>query len=156
MSEIVTIDQIQKVTDEFLGRHWHLNQLDTTEVPAWKGPYSFFGNVPNGDKQGCYALINGNEVVYIGLGISRGYGTYEGHGIGARLNNHVLKWDRNRPPKDKRRFYMPRKYWKDKLTGIHTIGFPRRYGYMACALEAFLISELPIPLNIQSSSVASY
>jgi len=143
MTTVISINDVKKETAEFFRMHWNLN----IPIPAWNDKYSFQGAVPDGDKQGCYALLINDEVVYIGLGASKGSGIYKEHGIGARLINHVIVWNRSIPaPISERKFKLKDK-WHD-ITDIYTIGFPSGSGYLACALESFLLSRLNPVRNI--------
>ena len=147
------MEEVISATNEFLLCHWDTELLDTNEVPGWES-YSFQGNIPKGNRQGCYALIAKTDVIYIGLGASRGSGLYTEHGVGARLMNHVLKWDRSRPASISDRYFIPRSKWAD-VTEIYTIGFPRGYGYMACSLEAYLLSKLKPLKNVNRPGSSS-
>ncbi len=147
---------VEKETRNFLNLHWNAQQLTDVDLPDSWGAYSFIGNVPYGDRQGCYALVKDSEVIYIGLGASRGYGKYAECGIGARLNSHVLIWDRSVPANSGSRKYEPKESWKRKgVTEVHTFGFPSGYGYLAPALEAFLISRLEPIENVTKTASSS-
>lgn len=130
-------------TEEFFRLHWNLNK----QQPKWSDQYKLQGAVPNGDQPGCYALLENNNVVYIGLGASKGGGIYEEHGLGARLNSHVLVWDRSVSVPIAERRYKPKDKWQG-ITSIYTIGFPKDYGYLSSALEAFLIKNLSPAHNV--------
>lgn len=138
---MLTMKQLQRSTTEFLTRHWDRAKLGNAEAPGWSAkPYHFRGLIPNGTSRGCYALLEGHEVVYIGLGARRGSGRYKGHGINARLKKYLRKDKRNKSASED----QPRvrvKKWA-KLTAIYTIGFPEKYSYLAHALEDFLLYEL--------------
>ena len=157
-SKKITMAEVEEKTREFLNLHWNRNaqQLAEIDLPDSWGVYGFIGIVPHGNRQGCYALIRHGEVIYIGLGASRGYGIYAGNGIGARLNNHVLKWDSKVPSDPANRKYGLKDYWKEKgVTEVCTFGFPSGYGYLAPALEAFLISILE-PIENVTKTASSY
>lgn len=133
-----TMDDVRRETQEFLMKHWDVSKLDVTQIPMWQ-EYDFKGTCPNEDRPGCYALIEGGKVTYIGSGASQGHGIYEGCGLGHRLRGY-LQYDRTQPAAtlaDRR--YKP----KYTFTSLHTIGFPRAYGYMALALESFLLNRVP-------------
>jgi hypothetical protein len=83
-----SIKDVERETKVFLARHWQIEKLDTDEVPFWSRAYSFQGTCPNQDRPGCYALLDDKEVIYIGVGASRGHGIYEGCGLGHRLNGY--------------------------------------------------------------------
>ena len=93
-------------TEEFFKRHWWCP--DETTSPIWKYNYTWDGAVPYHDLGGVYALINEHqEIVYIGLGSSRGGRKYKEHGISRRLLKHVIK--RN-PAEDGKR-YVTKPKW---------------------------------------------
>ena len=149
----ITISKVEEATKVFLELHWDRERLSIVELPDMWAPYNFVGTVKYGDQQGCYALMKNHEVIYIGLGASRGGGIYEGAGIGARLNNHILSWDKTKPASIIERIYRPQERWTG-ITRIYTFGFPPGYGYLACSLEAYLISRLEPVDNITKTSNA--
>lgn len=111
--------------------------------PGWKTWEPFlYGSVPSHDLGGCYALFSENELLYIGLGASKGGGLYPDHGISRRLMAHVIASDRQRG----QQWSKLRESW-GSVTSIRTIGFPNDFSYMAAALETFLIRELNPPRN---------
>ena len=133
------------LTAEFFERHW---QKSFGEIPQWCEPWSLTGQgpVPNHDRQGCYCLFAMDTPIYIGLGAARGSGLYKDHGIGKRLYSHVLRVDSSRGIFNGKGFYMPREKWRI-ATHLRTIGFPKSYGYLAPALESFLLARLPHELS---------
>lgn len=133
----LAIGDVMKETDIFIKRH--LNGFNNM-LGKWEA-YNLRGTIPHRDSPGCYLLLEGDEVIYIGLGASRGGGNYEGCGISARLKKH-LYWDKTVPSNDcAGRVYKPIEKWKD-VSQIYTYAINREIGYMACALEAYLISTL--------------
>jgi len=149
-----TISDVEETTKSFLQLHWNGEQLSGIELPDVWAAYNLKGAIPYGDRQGCYALLNDNHVIYIGLGASRGGGLYREHGIGARLVNHVLRWDRSIAADIENRVYVPQDRWSS-ITEIYTYGFPSGYGYLACSLEAYLISRLDPRENVTKTSSKS-
>jgi len=147
----LTVNNVEEKTKEFLKLHWRTELLESVELPEAWAAYNLKGAVPYGDRQGCYALVEDDQVVYIGLGASRGGGLYSEHGLGARLNSHVLKWDRSIASDIESRVYLPQDRWTN-ITEIFTYGFPSGYGYLACSLEAYLISKLDPPENVAKTS----
>jgi hypothetical protein len=130
---------VKKLTNDFLDKHWNISNV---KPEGWK-KYSFQGGLEDGSSPGCYAITKNEDIVYIGLGASRGWGNYKDSGLGARLLNHVIMWDKPRPAEKDKRYYKFKPKWQDeKVTNLYTIGFPKGYGYIACALEAFIISNL--------------
>jgi hypothetical protein len=108
---------------------------------VWIEPVPATGPCPiaNHDRQGCYALFKGTELCYIGLGASRGWGPYKGHGIGARIK-HVLSVDWNNKTPDGLRMYKVQEKWAD-VTHVSTFGFPHNFGYLAPALESYILTR---------------
>lgn len=99
--------------------------------------------MPYHNKGGVYALFDANgNIVYVGLGASRGGGIYMEHGISRRLLAHVIASDRSRGAG----YYVPRKAWSE-VADIGAIGFPKEYAYLAPALEDYLIGKLNPPRN---------
>src|SRR5690606_6946554 len=103
-----------------------------------KSEWDFNGTIHNHDKQGCYALIKNNEIIYIGVGISKGSGIYKNHGLGYRLKRY-LKVNKNLQQNPNK--YLPTENWQE-LTGILTIGFPNEHFCLASALEIYLVYHL--------------
>lgn len=135
------MSNIEELTKEFFHLHW---QDSFGSAPEWSGYWSITsqGPIPNGDKQGCYSLYENGKLTYIGLGVSRGGGLYKEHGIGKRLYSHVVAVDHSRPEENNKGFYKPRERWS-AVTHIRTIGFPSGRGYLAPALELFLLNKIP-------------
>ena len=139
--------KLKQSTDEFFQRHWSSASLPC-QRPDWKVWENFlYGSVPNHDLGGCYVLFSGDELLYVGLGASRGGGPYPNHGISRRLTKHVIESDPQRGG-DRSRLREP---WNN-VNAIFTIGFPNECAYLAAALEAFLIRELNPPSNIYGRS----
>ncbi len=118
-----TINDLEKSTEEF----FKLYQFDSFSHPSWSKVNQLLdGNWVNSiyqqDAPGCYALLRGDEVVYIGVGI-RGNEEYPYHGIGLRIKDHKSKGK-----------------LKDK-TGYLTLAFHVKHRHIALALEAFLIEK---------------
>lgn len=131
---------LDQLTNAFFQRHW---QTSFGPTPMWNEPWSTTGQgpIPCHDMQGCYSLYQGEQLVYVGLGASRGAGLYVGHGIGKRLYSHVLRVDAARGVQNNKGFYCPREKWAH-VTHLRTIGLPAGYGYLAPALELFLLNRL--------------
>jgi hypothetical protein len=133
---------LAEATHTFFGRHWSVEACPS-QLPEWKSWSEFlYGSVPNYDMGGCYALFANSELLYVGLGASKGGGPYANHGISRRLMAHVLASDRHRGAS----WSKLRDPWGD-VTALYTIGFPNGVAYLAAALESFLIRELDPPRN---------
>lgn len=135
MSEINFIS-LKSATQVFLKNHWSTDSLGT--APEWEAWEPFlYGSVPKYNEGGCYALLVNDELVYIGLGASKGGGLYLKSGISRRLMSHV--YCSAKSPDDPRKLKL-REPWLD-VTGIYTIGLSDK-DYLAPALESYLIRQL--------------
>lgn len=134
------VQDLEAATSAFFSLHW--NTTVSGVPPAWE-PWTTFleGSVPNYQYGGCYALFSESELVYVGVGASRGGGLYPQHGISRRLMAHVLRSDRANGPNRSKLLDS----WAD-TTALWTIGF-RSCDYLAPALESFLIRSLAPPRN---------
>jgi len=102
---MVTSEDIKTATAEFFACHWNSERLARHKLPQWSGEYRFLGVRPEGrEMQGCYAFLEGEQVVYIGSAVSRGRPPYEEYGIGARLNQYTT-WDRDKGLVEGKRVY---------------------------------------------------
>ncbi|MBD9415899.1 GIY-YIG nuclease family protein [Pseudomonas sp. PDM16] len=145
---MANIQDLIRLSAEFFQRHW--DHASGQSEPEWKHGWSWKGSLPHYEKGGVYALFDtGGEVVYIGLGASKGGGRYIDRGISRRLINHVVMRD----PSKGKDHYMPKPNWLE-VNSIGAIGFPRESAYLALALEAFLIGELNPPRNRQKRIAA--
>lgn len=134
------LEKLIAETDSFFHLHWNKEALGAP--PAWVAWDTFLdGSVPNYQYGGCYALFSGDQLIYIGLGASRGGGIYQRHGISRRLMAHVLRSDVTSGPT--RSKLLDR--WVD-ISSLWTLGFPSN-DYLAPALESFLIRSLTPPKN---------
>ena len=150
-SKPISIDELKAKTHQFFKLHWSLDN----PPPQWDGFWYFQGTIhqdkpgiPNQDKPGCYALLEeGDNVAKIGVGAGPAPGDYQHAGLGKRLHEY-WRVDKNYSdlPTEERK-YKPSEDYAEWLTGIMTIGFDKDYGYLARALEAFLIAELEPPKN---------
>ena len=134
-----TLDDLVGATDKFMELHW-------SEVhgspPRWDRWETFLqGAVPNYLHAGCYAIFVGSELIYLGLGASKGGGLYKDRGISRRLMGHVIRSDRESEPG----WYKLTETWQS-ATALYTIGF-KDASYLAAALETYLIRLLNPPRN---------
>ncbi|GAA5214665.1 GIY-YIG nuclease family protein [Corallincola platygyrae] len=131
-----TFNDLKEATDVFFKRHW--DKSSHTQPYEWVANWPWRGSVPHHDKAGVYALIDGEgEIVYVGLGASRGGGLYKEHGISRRLLSHVITTDTAKG----RGNYKPKPKWQG-VVDIAAIGFSPNFSYLAPALEDYLIGEL--------------
>jgi hypothetical protein len=137
---MATKAELEAETSDFFDRHWQ----GTKEIPQWDFSWEWCNAVPNYKLGGVYALFSGENLLYIGLGASRGGGIYKSHGLSRRLLAHVLKI----APEGSTTSYIPQEYWENCSVGlVATIGFPDEFSYLACALEDYLIGRLNPPEN---------
>lgn len=134
-------DNVIHETKEFFIRYW--NPING-ESPEWSVHWVFNSTIPSNNKRGCYALFNDKELVYIGVGIGKSFGNYQGSGLGDRLKQY---WQVNKDSNADKK-YKPTKDWAE-LTSIMTIGFEEEHYPLAAALEIYLINKLNPPRNFQ-------
>jgi len=133
--------ELKQKTKDFFRHYWH---SDNGQPPKWSKHWDFNGSIPNNEKRGCYALFHDREVVYIGVGISKGTEIYPDCGLGFRLAEY---YEVNKDS-DAKTKYKPSKNWTD-LTSIMTIGFEKEHYPLAAALEIYLINKLSPVKNSQ-------
>ena len=128
-----TLKDLEQVTSDFFKKY-----LPHLEVPQWSEKWEFKGGIPQGDKRGCYAwFTNDGKLTYIGLGIGKNSGRYEGNGLGQRLNNY-FKWTK-KYTEDGKKIY---EQTKEDVDYIRTLAFPEDEFYMAAAFEIYAITNL--------------
>ncbi|MFY0628443.1 MAG: hypothetical protein JXR07_19255 [Reichenbachiella sp.] len=127
-----TQNELKHATDTFFKLYWNPSN---GAAPHWSEHWQFENTIPNHDKRGCYALFKGNEIIYIGVGIGKSFGTYHGSGLGDRLKRY---WRLN---KNEGKQYEPTSEWTD-ISSLITIGFDEVHYPLAAALEVYLIREL--------------
>lgn len=138
---MATINDLIQQSNKFFQKHW--DKSSSLQPLEWKHKWPWSGSVPYHNLAGVYALFDAaGNVVYVGLGASRGGGLYKEHGISRRLLAHVIAPDRSKGSG----FYKPKDNWAE-VTDIGAIGFPTAYSYLAPALEDFLIGILNPPRN---------
>jgi len=135
------IYDLKKATSKFFDIFW--NPVNG-QPPEWSEQWDFNRTIPYHDKGGCYALIEKEEVIYIGVGISKGFEPYKDHGLGFRLQKY-WKLNKNNDSPNK---YCQSKGWEN-VSGIMTIGFNEEHSPLAAALEIYLIRELQPVKNVQ-------
>lgn len=141
-SRMKTYSNLLEETEVFFRQHWNRDALGSGP-PAWTEWKTFlFGSVPSHDKSRCYALFEGENLVYVGLGASRGGGIYIEHGLSRRLTAHVICADRARGPQ----WSKLNDPWTT-ITQLYTLGFHPDLAHLAAALETFLIRKLTPPRN---------
>lgn len=140
-------DELGNLTKEFFLRHWREEALGAP--PVWDFSWELRGAAPNGRLGGLYALSRAQELLYVGLGSSRGGGDYPDRGISRRLIAHVV---RNAPDGNG---YVLRPRWQGLgADSIGTLGFPQEFNYLAPALEDYLIGRLnPLENTLKRTAV---
>jgi excinuclease UvrABC nuclease subunit len=128
---------LEDVTFNFFQNHWPPSAGDN---PQWSEPWEFKDSVPNNEMGGCYAWLNDQDkIIYIGVALSMGDGIYKGHSLGHRISGY-WKVKKDQPvDEDGIKLYEST---KEGVAKIMTIGFPEEYGYLAAALELYLIQRL--------------
>jgi hypothetical protein len=137
--KMTTIKDIERATKDFLEKHWNsvkCGDFGTTNREEWE---KLVGTTPNSTKQGCYVFILNDGAFYVGSAVSKGSGIYVECGIGDRLNDYT-EWARDAGALNGKRSYRV-KGNLDAQTRIFTLGFPSGFGYLALALEAYLIVQ---------------
>ena len=134
------LDDLQAATNAFLDLHWPAGE----SRPEWSEPWTFVGTIPNQEAKGTYALVDGDAVVYVGVGAGRGSGQYRDAGLGSRLHKYWRKHPTDPTTTDGKAQYVPSEAWRKETDApaIVTISFPPDRFYLAYALEPFLISKL--------------
>ena len=145
MADSRSVDSLIETTGLFFDRHW--NDEAKSPPPRWSEPWEFKGGIPARDRPGCYALLSDEVVYYIGVAAGNGVAGYEEHALGTRLSRVWRLHSTKYRLEDGTHRYEPAPKW-DQVDGIKTIGFPPDYGYLAHALEAFLIFELKPERNV--------
>ena len=142
-TEPISLGDLRDATRQFFNLHWCLDESKIADPPPeWNDPWLFQGTIPKQDKPGCYALLDGENIKYIGVGAGQAPGDYQHAGLGKRLHEY---WRRDNNYLDlplNERKYKPSEKYAEWLTGIITMGLDKNYGYLARALEAFLIARL--------------
>lgn len=133
-----SIKSLKKHTQDFFKHHWN-DQVIGFSAPKWSEEWLLAGPAPSYNKQGVYAFVKGDEIIYIGSGVSRGKKGYEGHGLGARIGGYV------RVVKEGQ--YRAHDERLAEAGALVTIGFPSGYGHIAIALEYYLLSRVPTKHN---------
>jgi hypothetical protein len=134
---ILDIEDLKSHTRKFFRLHW-TNEI-ATMCPEWEYWNTFlYGSVPKYNEGGCYALFVNDELVYVGLGASKGGGLYFKSGISRRLMSHVYCSAKSGNPKELK---LKEPWFERGVTGLYTIGLSDK-DYLAPALESYLIREL--------------
>ena len=113
-------------------RHPNLEPICESEIYSLDVDWKADKQWPFSDNYGVYAILQQDEVLYIGK-------ASEGK-LGYRLSAHITKDNNGNPQLD------PNK-WKEEPTNIMTFKVPKDSPFEASSLEEFLIQELKPPLN---------
>lgn len=127
------LKDLKSLTQEFFLNHWNSELLG--DYPQWSDVFSDFVRMPNYLKAGVYAFVKDEEIIYVGVGASKGGGIYQDRGLSRRFQSYV-KID-----KVKKIPYIV-DYRLKEAGSVITIGFESGYAYLAYSLEAFLISRM--------------
>jgi hypothetical protein len=135
----VSFTHLEHATREFFRLHWTL----TESPPKWsQESWCGIGPIPSHDRPGCYALLQGDSVLYIGSAVGRGSARYKDFGLSLRVGRYLSR-DRDVRRDDG----LPVYAFRYDYTALHTIGFPRDMAYLVIALEYFLIGRFPELIN---------
>ncbi len=132
---MISIEELEETTNEFFDKFCKKGLFNLR--PNWSPKWRFRGELPNNSKKGCYAHLNGNEVVYIGMAIGD---SNEGSGLGSRISSY---W-KYASSENGVRIYNPT---VKGIDSIITLPFTPNDFYLAAALEVYLIQELEPPKN---------
>ena len=137
------IERLQQLTREFFARHWAMGEIPGNP-PDWSAPWHFRGPLPSADRQGVYALLRGDEVVYIGSGAGREAGADLEHGL-----RHIVRAKRGKRGSlaNERPCELAERWAAQGIDALLTLGLPEKYAYLALALEAFLLGDLRPEFN---------
>ncbi len=144
---MVSLQDLHTRTTDFLVLHWPKGEPQ----PEWSAPWTFVGTIPNQELQGVYALVHGDDVVYVGVGAGKNPGQYEGAGLGRRLHNYWRRDTADPRTAEGESRYVPSDVWGDvtETPAIVTIGLPADRADLAYELEAYLIRELKPERNVR-------
>ncbi len=134
-------------TSEFFKLYWNVSEVP----PSWNEPWDWNTEIPGQRNRGCYALFQGDEVVYIGVGLGKSTEKYDGAGLGDRLKRY---WQLNKGEDRRVKRYQPTHNWKE-ITALKTIDFDEEHYHLAAALEIFLIRKLKPKRNKVHGGVRS-
>ena len=143
---MATKEVLEKETVNFFSMHWNPANVNV-ECPGGWEEYSMKGPMKNRESPGCYALMNGENVVYVGSAVSRGAGIYINHGLGKRIGEYTRVKDWGGSTKE--RTYKFVDGWEGKVDSIITLGFHKDFSYLVPALEAFLIKKIEGLINVK-------
>ena len=144
---MATINDLVAATNDFCIKFCN----SKLNFPSWNTNdiWEFDGTIKDGNKRGCYALLRGEEIIYVGVGIGHSTETYKGSGLGDRLKNY---WIVNKGKSGEgAKMYRSRDNWSE-INGIITIGFDEENYFLAAALEVYLITKLmPLKNRVHNS-----
>lgn len=91
---MTTFAELEQCSTAFFDSHWCKVQSEPPKWNVWtpflKTPVVYY------DKGSCYALFQGELLIYIGVGISKGRSANPNPAIARRLTAHVLRKDLER------------------------------------------------------------
>ncbi|MBK5212562.1 MAG: hypothetical protein JJE55_02735 [Flavobacteriaceae bacterium] len=133
---MVNVIDLKKATSEFFSKFCKKEAFG--EFPEWSSRWEFKGSLPNNERKGCYAILCGDEVIYVGLGISN---SNKGSGIGSRVSKYWMST--NEVINGERKYIST----SNDITSIITLPFENGTYYLAAALEVYLIYNLKLKNN---------
>lgn len=137
-------DSLKITTEAFFQLHWSFKQKP---YPRWCNEWTWTGPLTDHARGGLYALLDErDELLYVGLGVSRSLGRYSEHGISRRLLSHVVTTARAPDGSKVPGTYTTKARWQN-VEKVCTLGFAPDVAYLAPSLEFYLISQLKPPRN---------
>ena len=142
-----TIKTLQNLSSHFFALHWP-NNIHFSPPLEWS-EWDFNDGVPNSDKPGCYAILNDkDEIIYIGVGAGKGSGLYQGFGLGSRIRG---SWQVSKNKANKNKYEFVDRWTEKGASILITLGIDHAFGYLAYALEVFLIQNMSPKINVTNA-----
>lgn len=129
----ITRTQLVRATNKFFDLHWP----DGEQRPAWSDSlYTGTGHVPFGHLPGCYAIVRGGSIRYIGSGVARCNDRYPNYGLAARTHNYLRRdFHASKKHPEKTPIWTLRDPHDE---GLYCVGFPASRSYLVVSLEFYL------------------
>ncbi len=113
---------LDNVLNEFIELHWNKDDSSLV-IPIWTH-YDGQEEVPFKNAAGCYVMVSGSELAYVGSCLGQG-------GISKRIRDYLKPSTLNN-----------RKYEFKWYDSVYLIAFDPKISYLAAAFEFFLINRL--------------